>query len=82
MPVNTRSDKFNAAVQAKVEEFKVAFIQEIQSNIRDLFKNEIRELVKEETKEIEKLSSTVAMLQKHIHTLKENNEKLKKNVMT
>ena len=35
--VSTRSEaEFHAAVQAKVEEFKVAFIEEIKSNSKEI----------------------------------------------
>ena len=51
---STRSiDEFNAAVEEKVEEFKLAFIEQIKSNLRDVFKDEIRQIIKEELKEIE-----------------------------
>ena len=36
------TDEFNAAVEEKVEEFKQAFIEQIKSNLREVFKYEIR----------------------------------------
>ena len=71
MPSTRSTDEFNAAVAEKVEEFKLAFIEQMKSNLREVFKDEIRQIVKEELKEIEKLSSTVSLLQKHVNTLRE-----------
>ena len=77
--VNTRSEQeFNAAVQAKFEEFKEAFIEQIKSNLKEIFKDEIREIIKEELSELEKISSTVNLLQKHVSSLKESNNVLQK----
>ena len=69
--VSTRSEaEFHAAVQAKVEEFKVAFIEEIKSNLKEIFKDEIKAIIKEELSNLEKVSSTVSLLQKHVTSLK------------
>ena len=77
--VNTRSEQeFNAAVQAKFEEFKEAFIKQIKSNLKEIFKDEIREIIKEELSELEKVSSTVNLLRKHVSSLKESNTALQK----
>ena len=73
MPSTRSTDEFNAAVAEKVEEFKLAFIEQMKSNLREVFKDEIRQIIKEELKEIEKLSSTVSLLQKHVNTLRESN---------
>ena len=81
--VNTRSEQeFNAAVQAKFEEFKEEFIKQIKSNLKEIFKDEIREIIKEELSELEKVSSTVNLLRKHVSSLKESNTALQKNVLT
>ena len=41
--LSTRSaDEFNAAVEEKVVEFKVTFIQQMKSNLREVLKDEIR----------------------------------------
>ena len=38
--VNTRSQQqFNAVVQAKFEELKEAFIEQIKSNLKEIFKD-------------------------------------------
>ena len=38
--VNTRSEQeFNAAEQAKFEEFKEAFVEQIKSNLKEIFKD-------------------------------------------
>ena len=72
MPSTLSTDEFNAAVAEKVEKFKLAFIEQMKSNLREVLKDEeIRQIIKEELKEIEKLSSTVTLLQKHINTLRE-----------
>ena len=77
--VNTRSkQEFNAAVQAKFEEFKETFFEHIKSNLKKIFKDEIREIIKEELSELEKFSSTVNLLQKHVSSLKESNIALQK----
>ena len=73
MPSTRSTDEFNAAVAEKVEEFKLAFIEQMKSNLREVFKDEIRQIIKEELKEIEKLSSTVSLFQKHVNTLRESN---------
>ena len=81
--VNTRSEQeFNTAVQAKFEKFKEAFIEQIKSNLKEIFKDEIREIIKEELSDLEKVSSTVNLLQKHVSSLKEGNTVLQKNVLT
>ena len=81
--VNTRSEQeFNAAVQAKFEEFKEAFIEQIKSDLKEIFKDEIREIIKEELSDLAKFSSTVNLLQKHVSPLKESSIALPKNVLT
>ena len=47
------TDKFNAAVEEKLEESKLAFIEQIKSNLREFFKDETRQIIKEEPKGIE-----------------------------
>ena len=54
-----------------VEEFKLNFIEQMKSNLREVFKDKIRQNIKEELQEIEKLSSTVSLLQKQVNTLRE-----------
>ena len=77
--VNTKSkQELNAAVQAKFEEFKEAFIEQTKSNLKEIFKDEIREIVKEELSDLEKVSSTVDLLQNHLSSLKESNIALQK----
>ena len=56
------TDKFNAAVEEKLEESKLAFIEQIKSNLREFFKDETRQIIKEEPKGIEKLSLNVYLL--------------------
>ena len=69
MPSTRSTNEFNAAVAEKVDEFILAFIEQMKYNLREVFKDEIRQIIKEELKEIEKLSSTVSLLQKHVNTL-------------
>ena len=77
--VTTRSkQELNAAVQAKFEEFKETFIEQITSNLKEIFKDEIREIIKEELSDLEKVSSTVDLLQNHLSFLKESNIALQK----
>ena len=64
------TDEFNAAFEERFEEFKVAFIEQIEPNLWEVFKDEIRQIIKEELKEIEKLCLTVSLLQKHVNTLR------------
>ena len=40
------TDEFNAVVEEKVEEFKLAFIEQIKSNFWEVFKDEIRQIIK------------------------------------
>ena len=80
--VNTRSkQEFNAAVGAKFEEFKEAFIEMIKSNLKEIVKDEIREKIKE-LSDLEKVSLTVNLLQKPVSSLKESNIASQKNVLT
>ena len=44
MPSTRSTDEFSAAVEAKVEEFKLAFIEQMESNLREVFKDEIRQI--------------------------------------
>ena len=73
MPSTPSTDEFNTAVEENVEEFKLNFIEQMKSNLRVVFKDEIRQIIKEEPQEIEKLSSTVSLLQKHVNTPRESN---------
>ena len=59
MPNSRSTDEFNAAVEAKVEEFKLVFIEQTKPNLREVFKDEIKQIIKEDVKEIEKITSTV-----------------------
>ena len=54
-----------------IEEFKLAFIEQMKCNLWEVFKDEIRKIIKEELKEIDKLSSTVSLLQNDGNTLRE-----------
>ena len=65
-------------MQAKFEECKEAFIEQIKSNLKEIFKDEIREIITEELSDLEKVSSTVNLLQKHVSSLKEINIALQK----
>ena len=77
--VNTRSEQeFNAAVQTKLEEFKEAFIEQIKSNLKGIFKDGVREIIKEELSDLESVSSTVNLPQIHVSSLKESNIALQK----
>ena len=77
--VNTRGEEeFNAAEQAKFEECKEVFTEQIKFNLKEIFKDEIREIIKEELSDLEKVSSTVNLLQKHVSSLKESNIALPK----
>ena len=71
MPNTGNTDEFNAAIEEKVEEFKLTFIEQMKYNLRAVFKDEIREIFKEERKKIVKLSSTVSLFQKHVNTMNE-----------
>ena len=51
-------------------------IEQIKSNIFELRKEDIKKVVKEELKEVEKLSSTVGLLQTHVDNLKAQNTQL------
>ena len=80
MPNSRSTDDFNAVVEEKVKEFKLAFIEQIKSNIQEAFKDEIRQIIKEQLKDIKKLSSTVSLLQKHVNTLRERERERESNV--
>ena len=72
MPSTRITVEFNAAVEEKVQEFKLTFTEQRKSDLREVFKDQIRQIIKEELQEIEKLSSTVSLLQKHVNTLRES----------
>ena len=55
-------------------------IEQIKSNIFELRKEDIKKVVKEELKEVEKLSSTVGLLQTHVDNLKAQNTQLQEDV--
>ena len=79
--VNTRSKlEFNAAAQAKFKEFKEMFIEPIKSNLKEIFKDENRKIIKEELSNLEKVSSTVNLLQNHVSSLMESNITLQKKM--
>ena len=67
------TDDFNIAIDANEEEFKQAFIGQMKSSLREVFKDQIRQIIREELKGIDKISSTVSLLKKHVNTLKESN---------
>ena len=71
MPDTRSTVELNAAVEEKVDEFKIAFIEQMNFNLREVFKDEIRQIINGELKYIEKLFSTVSLLQKHVNTLRE-----------
>ena len=48
MPSTRSTDEFNAVIDEKEEEFKLAFIEQVKSNLRELFKDEIRQIIKKE----------------------------------
>ena len=48
MPSTQSPDEFNATFEEKVDEFKLAFIEQLKSNLWEVFKDEIREIIKEE----------------------------------
>ena len=50
--------------------------EEIKSNIFALLKEDIKEVVNKELKEVERLNSTVALLQTHVNNLKTENMQL------
>ena len=63
--VLTRQDKeeITALLADQLNDFKNKVLEEIKSNIFSLLKEDIKKLVREEIKEVEKLNSTVAVLQ-------------------
>ena len=63
----------NNSKNSKVEEFKLVFIEQIKSNLLEVFKDEIRQIIMEELKETEKLSSTVSLLDKQVNKLSKDN---------
>ena len=64
------TDEINAAVEEKIQEFKLTFTEQMKSDLREVF--QIRQIIKEKLQEIEKLSLTVSLLQKHVNTLSES----------
>ena len=48
MPSTRSTDEFNAVIDEKDEEFKLALIEQVKSNLRELFKDQIRQIIKEE----------------------------------
>ena len=54
------------------------FIEQINTNLKEIFIDEIREIIKEGLTDLEKVSWTVNLLQKHVSFLK---KKSKKNVL-
>ena len=74
------TDEFSAAVE--VEEFKLAFTEQIKSNLREILKDEIRHILKKDLKVIKKVSSTVSLLYKHVNTSREVLWHSKKDVKT
>ena len=73
--------EFNGAVQAKLEEFNEVFIEQIKSNLKEIFKDETRDIIKEEFSDPEKVSSIVNLLQKHVSSLMKSNIVLRKNIL-
>ena len=69
MPVDTRSTTFTSSseemfdyLDKKFEELKTNFVEEIKHEL----KNEIKSLLKQHEEKIEKLESTVSVLQQHV----------------
>ena len=81
--VLTRQDKdeITALLADQLNAFKNKVIVEIKGNIFDLLKEEIKKVVKEELKEVEKLNSTVALLQTHVENLKEQSTQLRERCL-
>ena len=74
-------DEFTALLAGQSNAFKNKVIEEIKVNIFDLLKKEIKKVVKGELKEVEKLNSTVALLQTHVENLKEQNTQLRERCL-
>ena len=62
--VNTRSE--NKLIE------QIEQIKQIKLNLKEIFKDESREIIEEEFSDLEKVSSTVNLLQKHVSSLKES----------
>ena len=81
--VLTRQDKeeITALLADQLNDFKNKVLEEIKSNILSLLKEDIKKLVREEIKEVEKLNSTVAVLQTHVENLKAQNTQLQERCL-
>ena len=53
----------------QLNDFKNRVIEEIKSFFFELLKEDIKKIVKKELKEVEKLNSTVALLETHVDNL-------------
>ena len=56
-------------------------IEQTKSNQKEIFKDKIREIIKEELCDLEKASSAVNLLQKHMDFLMESNTALRKKIV-
>ena len=69
-------DEIIALLADQLDDFKNKVIEEIKNNIYELLKDNIKKVVKEDQKEVEKLNTTVALLEMHVDNLKTQNTQL------
>ena len=69
-------DEIITLLADQLNDFKNKVIEETKSNIFALLKEDIKEAINKELMEVERLNSTVALLQTHVDSLKAQNIQL------
>ena len=63
------NDSVNAAVDAKVEQLKVAII-ELMRILWEFLEDYIRQIIQEELREVQRIPLIISLLQKYLNTLR------------
>ena len=72
---NTKdSNDFNMVMNQKFEEFKTYIISELTEKVKHITQMEIHGILKGYKDQLEKVTSTVEMLQQHVSNLKRENQ--------
>ena len=74
------TNDFNMITDKKLEEFKTYIISELTESVKHIIQTEIHGILKGYEDQLEKVTSTVDMLQQHVSNLKRENSVLQDKV--
>ena len=74
------NNDFNMVMDKKFEEFKTYIISELTESVKHIIQTEIQGILKGYKDQLEKVTSTVEMLQQHVSNLKRENSVLQEKM--